>query len=171
MRKIVINLFLPALAVIGIAFFMAFPQPADTSLATMISDLHGPSTPDSESSSSYVRTLIEAHAKSTPALEPALVKVYGCLEDLADASDEERQVCAPIVLDALRAIALAERGKGQFNLPDPNPGVQTIRSQIAVAAIDLCRNEWLDQRNPEQVPPTPICAAANVQLVMAQQKQ
>lgn len=165
MRKLLLNVILPMLALSGIAFVMAFPRPADVPRLVELSELTPPPTPEITQDGSYVRTLIEAHAQTTPALEPSLVKVSDCLRDLADASAAERQLCAPLVLDALRAIALAEKGRNSFPLPDPNPGVVTIHNQIAVAAIDLCRSQWLLQRDPRTVPDTAICDAANVRLV------
>ena len=167
MRKLLLNVFLPMLALAGIAFVVAYPRPADTHSLVEVAEQLAPATPEITQEGSYVRTLVEAHATATPALQPSLERVSTCLRDLAVATAEERQACAPLILDALTAIALAEKGRGQFPLPEPNPGVETIQNQIAVAAIDLCRSQWLDQRDPTSVPNTAICQAANVRLVNA----
>lgn len=170
MRRVALNLLLPALAAVVIAIFVTNPAPLSGNPA-LVAEAPRILPADIQKDGSYVRSLFDAHAKYTPALSVSLDRVQDCLVDLSDASAERRRLCAPLILDALAAIDLAERGRGSMPLPDPAPDTGTIQSQIAVAAIDLCRTDWLLSKDFRSVPDTPICDVANVQLVSIPQKQ
>jgi len=170
MRHIAFNVVAPMFAMLFVAFFVAFPKPNDIGWALMQSE---PAVEKTDAERSYVRTMFEAH---TDALDPpvpeALVRAQGCLLDLAAAKPEQRAVCAPIILEALAAIEVAQSSRGRAaDTPALDPKSTTIHHQIAVAAIDLCRSQWVRSTDVRHVPDTPICAVANVQLVSIPQKQ
>lgn len=170
MRRLLHNILLPVVALVAIAIFITNPQ-SSVPMASFEAVAARSLPADIQKEGSYVRSLFDAHALYTPALSVSLDRVQGCLTDLSDASAERRQLCGPLILDALTAIDLADKGRGLMPLPDPAVDRGTIQSQIAVAAIDLCRTDWLMSRNMQAVPDTPICAVANVQLVSAPQKR
>lgn len=171
MRRLLHNILLPVIALVTIAVFVTSPQSPVPVVSFEALAVRAIPAADIQKEGSYVRSLFDAHALYTPALSVSLDRVQGCLTDLSDASAERRQLCGPLILDALTAIDLADKGRGLTPLPDPAVDRGTIQSQIAVAAIDLCRTDWLMSRNMQAVPDTPICAVANVQLVSAPQKR
>lgn len=162
-KRLLVNVALPAMAVAAIAVTMWFPSPADFQRA-----LPGGKPPVETATATTgvtdnVGPLIQAHATADPQLEQVIEHAGDCFVDLGSATTAKLERCAPTVIQALSRIAAIQ---GDRRSPPVLVGDNTTQlvEQLTLAATEACRAAWATAPELDSALSSPACLVAQAEL-------
>lgn len=163
MKRLLLNVILPALAFSAITVSVVFPKPLDlknavlhTTGPTYLADFINPEVVDA-------RPIIQNYADVVPGLRQALYDSEACFLDLPQASPEKLEQCAPVVTALISQVAQYQENPTVLRAFEV-AGDQRLLQQLQIAAVEVCRTVWSNGRDITHGLDTPACRVAQVQL-------
>ncbi len=163
MKRTLLNLVLPGLALGAIAVTLFFPKPAD--LQTAVTQVTNRSAFEGMTSPGVTdaRPLIDDYADVVPGLQQALVANADCFIDLNQATTEKLERCAPAVTQLIAQVAAYQDNPVVMHALKVE-GNQRFMQQLQIAAVEVCRSVWSGGSEITHGLDTPACLVAQVQL-------
>lgn len=164
MKRTLLNLVLPALAVGAIAVALAFPKPADLQIAVT----NGSIRPDfisvtQQRGNTDVRPLVEDFAAVLPDLQQAFTDNEDCFIDLDQADAAKIERCAPAVTNLIAQVVAYQDNPVVARALEVEDNQRFVQ-QLQVAAVEVCRSIWSSGADATHGFESPACQVAQVQL-------
>ena len=164
MKRTLLNLVLPGLAVSAIAVALAFPKPNDLQIAvTQATNRMALTEAVTTQGETDVRPLVQDFADVVPGLQEAFDTNAECFLDLDQANAAKIERCAPAVTELIAQVVAYQDNPvvaDALRLQDNQRFVQ----QLQVAAVEVCRSIWSGGGDFAHGLDSPACRVAQVQL-------